>query len=455
MTATLSISWRCREGVALQPGPDDSVTLTVDADTRLDLRPAATEVREALLCLGDGADEGSLVGDLGGEDHTLLLFHYLERFRRYGLLVADVRWGERLLATLVPRSRHFDVALPREAAGRWQLSRFAYLRRDGDDLVLECPGAPCAVRVRSPDVAGWLYQATRPIVPEPGTPAAGLFALLAQLEFVVDADAEESEPRQTWEFHDRLFHEWARRHDDFRPHGGTYRFRDRFASPPAVRPAHAGETIPLAIPRRSASRPLADVMEERRSRREMGKSSITRDQIERLLYRVARVRETLPSALQECLRRPYPSGGAIHELEFYLAVGACDGLAKGFYHYRGDEHGLTRLEGGATSAQEMLSDAATSWAQPGRPPQCLIVLACRLPRLAWKYEAIAYKISLMNAGVVLQSLYLVCTDLGLNGSAVGSGRPSLFAAATGMSSWEETSIAEFGFGGRPQESRHS
>jgi SagB-type dehydrogenase family enzyme len=77
------------------------------------------------------------------------------------------------------------------------------------------------------------------------------------------------------------------------------------------------------------------------------------------------------------------------------------------------------------------------------------VLASRLPRLAWKYEGIAYKISLMNAGVVIQSLYLVCTDLGLNGSAAGSGRPELFAAATGASSWEETSIAEFGFGSRP------
>ena len=55
----------------------------------------------------------------------------------------------------------------------------------------------------------------------------------------------------------------------------------------------------------------------------------------------------------------------------------------------------------------------------------------------------------MNAGVALQCLYLVAEDMGLNGSAAGSGRPELFSAATQASSWEETSIAEFGFGRPP------
>ena len=94
----------------------------------------------------------------------------------------------------------------------------------------------------------------------------------------------------------------------------------------------------------------------------------------------------------------------------------------------------------------MLADCAMAWGQPGKPPQVLVVMTSRLPRLAWKYTGIAYKISLMNAGVAIQSLYLVATDLGLAGSAAGSGNPDLFAQATGVSSWEETSIAEFGFG---------
>ena len=49
--------------------------------------------------------------------------------------------------------------------------------------------------------------------------------------------------------------------------------------------------------------------------------------------------------------------------------------------------------------------------------------------------------------MALQCLYLVATDLGLNGlPPAGTGNPALFAEATGASSWTETSIAEFGFG---------
>jgi SagB-type dehydrogenase family enzyme len=450
MTSDLSIAWRCRDGVTLLPGTGGGVTLAVDADTKRDLQPPAPGVSDALLLLGGGADEGALIEGLRGDDHAVaLLFHYVGRLRRFGLLVADVRWNDRLLATLRPLSMHFDVMLPPDAECRWQLSRFAYLHREGDDLVLECPEAPCVAHLKCHEAVAWLYKAFRPTTPEAGTPPARFLALLGKLGFLVDPGNGESDAQQTWEFHDRLFHHKARRHDDFRPHGGTYRFRDRFPSPPAIRPGYVGDTVRLATPERCASRPLLEVMEERRSRREMGSRPVSRDQVAELLYRVARVREIMPSPLQDCLLRAYPSGGAIHELEFYLAVGVCRGLSTGFYHYRGNEHALTRVEGGSAPAREMLADCAASWGQPGQPPQCLIVLASRLPRLAWKYEAIAYKISLMNAGVVLQSLYLVCTELGLNGSAVGSGTPHLFADATNASSWEETSIAEFGFGSRP------
>jgi hypothetical protein len=106
------------------------------------------------------------------------------------------------------------------------------------------------------------------------------------------------------------------------------------------------------------------------------------------------------------------------------------GLATGFYHYQCTDHALTRPEGGAAPAQEMLASARDP---PCEPPQCLIVLASRLPRLAWKYEANAYNLSLMNAGVVLQSLYLVCTGLGLNGAA-GSGRPLISRSLARMRS---------------------
>ena len=180
----------------------------------------------------------------------------------------------------------------------------------------------------------------------------------------------------------------------------------------------------------------------------MSGDPIELSQVAALLYRVARVTRRLPGDL---LHRPYPAAGAIHELDFYLAVRVCLGLEPGFYHYRSDIHAATHLcrQEADQAAAAMVSECAVAWGTSTEAPQCLMVVSSRLPRLAWKYTAIAYRLSLLNAGVVLQSLYLVATDLGLNGSAAGSGSPNLFAQATGVPTWEETSIAEFGFGSRP------
>jgi SagB-type dehydrogenase family enzyme len=69
------------------------------------------------------------------------------------------------------------------------------------------------------------------------------------------------------------------------------------------------------------------------------------DTVGQLLHRVARIKSVLPGVRngRRTFCWPYPSGGAIHELEYYLAVRACAGLAPGFYHYRGLEHGLTHI----------------------------------------------------------------------------------------------------------------
>ena len=74
-------------------------------------------------------------------------------------------------------------------------------------------------------------------------------------------------------------------------------------------------------------------MESRRSRRDMAEQPVGLDDVGQLLHRVARIKSVLPGAPerpQDVLLRPYPSGGAIHELEYYLAVRACAGLAPGF-----------------------------------------------------------------------------------------------------------------------------
>ena len=448
----LTIRWRCGDGVALAEDPGGSLQLTVRAEPPVSIAmpPAMSRL---VLRLNEGLSDRDIGAEAGADvGLAARAFALVSRLRRNGLVVADLCLGAHALATIRPLVPDFslDRTPPPHGGGPWRLSRFSLLHSEGSHWTLESSEASCDVAIRDARVLAWLHDTVAP-EPEPGREP--FLQCLARLGFLEHADAAESPARRTWELHDRLFHTRTRAFAGLRPYGDTYRFRDRAGSvpcPPSEPPPYDGETVGLSVPAPGPRDSLAGVMERRRSRRDMGVPPVTLEQVAALLYRVAR---TVDTDFNGLVRRPYPSGGALHELEFYLAVRECAGLARGFYHYRGGAHLLTRVSGDAAdeSAASMIDDCALAWTRPGEPPQCLIVIASRLPRLAWKYEAIAYRISLMNAGVALQSLSLVATDLGLNASIAGSGNPGRFARATGRCDWEETSIAEFGFGSRPTE----
>ena len=65
--------------------------------------------------------------------------------------------------------------------------------------------------------------------------------------------------------------------------------------------------------------------------------------------------------------RPYPSAGATYELELYLAVDKCEGLARGFYHYDAGVHALTPIGVPANEFEALLREPNTPWARPLRP----------------------------------------------------------------------------------------
>jgi len=187
-------------------------------------------------------------------------------------------------------------------------------------------------------------------------------------------------------------------------------------------------------------------MERRRSRREQGEHPIKLAQIARLLYHTVRVQERLAGDYQELLLRPVPAAGAIHEIEVYALVERCQGLDAGMYHYHPEEHALYRLAAATGPTDALMAEAAATWDRPDDPPQVLLILASRIPRLSWKYEGIAYRLSLPNARTIIESLYLLAAEMGLACSALGGGDSSVFAEATGLPSFEETSIAEFAIG---------
>ena len=294
-----------------------------------------------------------------------------------------------------------------------------------------------------------------------GEPAVALFRLLvdAGLLTAVGSDGrtdEDADPSiRTWSFHDLLFHARSRagRHDD--PMGGHYPFAGELEPPPATRPLPPGPTIRLAVPDLDAvirsDPPFTTVLERRRSIRTYGTSPITVHQVGEFLYRCARVRRCIPQGDGDpypSTDRPYPSAGGAHDLEVYVAVHRCVELAAGVYGYDPLRHALTPIAGSDERLDALLEHARASAVAP-EPPQVLLVVTSRFARLSWKYLGVAYANTQKNVGVLLQTMYLVATAMGLAGCAVGNGDTAVFADLVGTDYFTESSVGEFMLGSLP------
>ena len=160
-----------------------------------------------------------------------------------------------------------------------------------------------------------------------------------------------------WDFHDLLFHTHSTQGRQANPLGGLYPYAGLISPPPAVRPRWPGKKIDLrklqAEPSQATST-VAKLLRERHSTRSFDdRQPITLAELSQFLDATARVQSKWKSRIDlgdggpvvAYAARPYPSGGSAYELELYLAVANCAGLARGFYHYDADRHALMAISG--------------------------------------------------------------------------------------------------------------
>lgn len=448
--------WRLRPHFRFEEEVNGGARITADGQEVLKVSsPALVALLGGLV---DGISETQLLASAGVDGAATALYQ-LRRLIDGKLVEAVLMAGDEVAAILEPCRPGFD--LPDMSAGNLpasaKLDRFACLRTGPRGLLLEHPEAPCQIMLLHGELGDLAVRLAGGIstAEELGSPLAHQFLqALVAFGFATDSAAPETPARQMWEFHDFYFHRASRAYGDWRRRSSTYRFKDLLPAPPAFRPAYSGQTITLPPPESAqlpASDPCAEVMARRRSVRSFSTQAVSLDQISALLHRVARATSpVVDRAGQDCYLRPVPAGGGIQAVEVYLAVREAQALAPGFYHYHSGEHTLTHIAGAEAPAQAMLKHAAGATRQTETPP-ILAVLAARLPRLAWKYEGLAYHLALLDAGVMLQALYLVATDLGLGGCAIGLGDSAAFLRATGNSAFDEVTVAEFALGHAAQE----
>jgi oxazoline/thiazoline dehydrogenase len=467
-----------QDGVSVESGDEQLVFRGTHGRFRTGPCPAA--IRSTLQRLhpaGEAEDQlFEEVRKTGGPEAASCLLGILQELTRHRLLLRSACLDGQPLATLVPVSPDSEFpSRPLALDQHYVMSRFAYTRRERDTMVLESPLSKSRLILRDWRSQAILHALTQPrrmdelscLLPMlPAEAISQVMALLLNAQMIGGSDetgiAEEERVTelQSWEFHDLLFHARSRggRHD--RPAGGTYRFIGRLEPPPVVRPAPPGEVIPLYRPDlRLLERedpPLARVQEARRSIRQYAKTPLSDRQVGEFLYRVGRVADywkhevsTPQGALaMEFAARPYPSGGALYELEMYVVVNACENLPPGLYYYDPQRHGLSRIASETADLEQLVSDAGRAARIQRDDLQVLIIISARFQRIAWKYASIAYSLLLKNVGVLYQTMYLAATAMGLAPCAVGSGNADLFARVAGTDYYAETSVGEFLLGSK-------
>ncbi len=351
------------------------------------------------------------------------------------------------------------------------LSRFAYMRRRGNDMVLESPRAGALFRISEPKVAATIATLSAPqkigqMRRQAGFPGLELLGLLLDCKILFKIDAKGGDGRRAnegdenlvlWDFHDLLFHTHSTEGRQANPLGGLYPYADVIAPPPAVRSPWPGTTIdlqPLSAAAHETTSPYAKLLGERRSTRDFDdRQPITLTELAQFLESSARVQSKWTSKLDfegdgpdiAYTTRPYPAAGSAYELELYLNVANCDGLERGFYHYDADRHALVKIDAHEQELDAQLGSAEFAMDAPSST-QVLITIAARFNRISWKYSSIAYSLILKDVGVLLQTLYLTATDMGLGGCAIGTTNIDLFARMTGIDFHVEGPVGQFALG---------
>jgi oxazoline/thiazoline dehydrogenase len=454
--------------------------MLADPQHKLTFKSVEPGLKKALFALANNGETLEKMSDWiqqdRGEFVVLKFYQYLQKFASFGWLchvVATIEGRIAIARPMTTDARFMPTLVsadsPRETLRdrQYVLSRFAYIHQVKGQTILESPLSKMTVQL-----SNWQSIAIVGLLANSCTASTiatqiqeihldtieQLICLLLSTQMLCEVAEDGTIAEQTdvilaqWEFHDLLFHARSRSGRHANPVGGTYRFSGQIEQLPALSPYRSEQTIALSKPDLAnlvtTDLPFAQVLENRRSIREHGEVPITIQQLGEFLYRCARIKNQIQTEYGELLTRPYPSGGAMYELELYLAVDRCQDLRSGLYYYQPQVHELCSLCGATEPVQTLLKDAGMSMGAD--TPQLLIIITARFQRLAWKYESIAYALMLKHVGVLSQTMYLVATAMNLAPCAIGSGDSDLFTQAVGGNYYAQTSVGEFALGSLPE-----
>jgi len=176
--------------------------------------------------------------------------------------------------------------------------------------------------------------------------------------------------------------------------------------------APAADTIRLPAPRAKGPLSVEEALATRRSVRQWAPGALKLGEVAQLAWAAQGV--TSPDG-----KRTAPSAMGRFPIEVYVVAGDVEGLAPGAYRYLPAAHALVRLPGDpATDRRAAVAGAARGQASVATAPVVLVVAA--VPgRFGARTDARTDRFIAIEAGAVLQNIYLQATALHLGAVAVG------------------------------------
>jgi SagB-type dehydrogenase family enzyme len=454
--------WSLREDVTVESGPDEESLLLRGRWGDVSVRQPSRMVREALNRMGLGpVSLRNVIGDCdSGRAEWEDLHRVLERLDP--LIIRSLRQesGQPIISVvpLTIRSRFRPVPLAPDIPVR--LSSYAQLRTDGREFIVESPLALHRVVLHRAESVRLIAPLISPVTPAVYRAVAHAHPFVAAvLEYLVAAGmvvvaesaaggtpvfAEDSDPRLIgFSPLDMMFQ--ARSTLDRHDHEfGVIFPGDGAASAKPASRAPIGQGVPLHRPRWAdlyvIDSPLTAVIEGRRSQSRRGRDAITAVQVGELLYRTARARSLRAGAPGDYAGAG--GSGSAFDLELYLTVWNCAGLEPGVYHYDPSAHALGPVDTDRVAWQELLRTARMA-AGADDPPQVLITMTARFRQLSWRLDGFAYRMMLMSAGALMQSLYLGSAAMCLAPRAIGTVSPDVAPRALGIDWRLEPCVGHF------------
>jgi SagB-type dehydrogenase family enzyme len=202
------------------------------------------------------------------------------------------------------------------------------------------------------------------------------------------------------------------------------------AAPPAATPG----AIVLPRPDTTGKVTLERAIARRRSVREYAPGALTLAEVSQLLWVAQGI--TGPDG-----KRATPSARAVYPLQAWLVANDVKGLAPGIYRYEPKDHALAPVAGGT---RDSVVSAARGQASVKQAAALLAVVGDSALAAA-KFRGNAERWLGMEAGFIVQDVYLECTALGLGTVMVGGFDESLVRHALGVpAGWQALALMPVG-----------